>query len=158
MNTSTSIDISPAGWVAVDACTLPTAEQPLRVAEFDDLFRTSLERVERLGAGRVRLVLSGDAGLRARAEDLAAREVSCCSFFDFTIVEGRRRGESQGGVSERVEMVIAVPPGREDVLAALADLAESAGQADRAEPAESAGPADRAEPAESAGVAGAGGD
>jgi hypothetical protein len=126
MNTSTSIDVSLAGWVAVDACTLPTADQPLRVAEFDDLFRTSLERVERLAAGRVRFVLSGDAGLCEWAEDLAAREASCCSFFDFEIAEGRRLGASQGTGRELVEMTIAVPPGREDVLAALADRAESA--------------------------------
>jgi hypothetical protein len=126
MNTSTSVDVSPAGWVAVDACTLPTADRPLRVAEFDDLFRTSLERVERPAAARVRFVLSGDAGLRDWAADLAAREASCCSFFDFTIAGGRRPGESRGRVRELVDMTIAVPPGREDVLAALADRAASA--------------------------------
>ena len=30
---------APADWVPVEACTLPTAEQPLRVAEFDDSVR-----------------------------------------------------------------------------------------------------------------------
>jgi hypothetical protein len=34
-------------WAPVDACTLPTADQPLRVAEWDDLFATSLRAVER---------------------------------------------------------------------------------------------------------------
>jgi len=31
-------------WVAVDACTLPTEEQPLRVAEFDALLAGALRR------------------------------------------------------------------------------------------------------------------
>jgi hypothetical protein len=30
-------------WIAVDACTLPTDEQPLRLAEFDELFATTLD-------------------------------------------------------------------------------------------------------------------
>jgi hypothetical protein len=33
-------------WVP-EACTLPTVEQPLRVAEFDDLFATALRGIAR---------------------------------------------------------------------------------------------------------------
>ncbi len=32
-----------SGWVP-DACTLPTVDQPLRVAEFDDLFARAAKR------------------------------------------------------------------------------------------------------------------
>jgi hypothetical protein len=41
-------------WVPA-ACTLPTAEQPLRVAEFDDLFATSVRAVDRVGPTVLRL-------------------------------------------------------------------------------------------------------
>ena len=34
-------------WVP-EACTLPTVEQPLRVAEFDELFATAVRPVERV--------------------------------------------------------------------------------------------------------------
>ncbi|PPK71438.1 hypothetical protein V5P93_003304 [Actinokineospora auranticolor] len=62
------------------ACALPTAEQPLRLAEFDALF-TALRAVERPEPTRLRLVL--DASVEAIARDLAARETECCSFFTF---------------------------------------------------------------------------
>lgn len=67
-------------WVP-PACTLPTVEQPLRLAEFDDLFATVLREQERVTATRLRWQLDPAAGERAR--DLAARESSCCSFFTF---------------------------------------------------------------------------
>ncbi|GAA0236719.1 hypothetical protein [Cryptosporangium japonicum] len=66
------------------ACTLPTAERPPRIAEFDDLFTTA-RRVERLAPTRARVVLAETGGVRARTEDLTARETACCSFFTFTI-------------------------------------------------------------------------
>ena len=40
-------------WVAPEACTLPTAQQPLRVAEFDDLFANSVTWVDRPDATRL---------------------------------------------------------------------------------------------------------
>lgn len=72
-------------WVP-EACTLPTAEQPLRVAEFDALFADALLDVHRRESGQVRLVLDGTAVERARA--LAQRETACCSFFTFTFHDG----------------------------------------------------------------------
>ena len=66
-----------------DACTLPTAERPLRLAEFDDLFATAVRRVERRDDA-VRIHLEGDRGLGAEVRDLTAREARCCSFFSFT--------------------------------------------------------------------------
>ncbi len=103
-------------WVPVDACCLPTTEQPLRVAELDALFATALTAVHRVRADRVRLVLSGPEGLLDRVEDLTSRETRCCSFFDFTITSPD---------PATVLMEIAVPLGRADVLAALADRAEA---------------------------------
>jgi hypothetical protein len=61
-----------------DACTLPTAERPLRLAEFDELFATSARSVTRDAEG-VRIHLVGAAGLRDRVRDLAERETACCT-------------------------------------------------------------------------------
>jgi hypothetical protein len=53
-----------ADWVPVDACTRPTADQPLRVAELDGLFTTALPAVERPDAsGRARSVLAASDDL-----------------------------------------------------------------------------------------------
>lgn len=41
-------------------------EQPLREAEFDDVFRTAVRAVERIDATRVRLDLIEEASLRRR--------------------------------------------------------------------------------------------
>jgi len=100
-----------------DACTLPTAERPLRLAEFDDLFATAVHRVDPVSATRARLHLTGPAGLAARVRDLAARENECCSFFTFiTIPEPATDGEA-------VVLDIEVPAAHADVLAYLAQRA-----------------------------------
>jgi hypothetical protein len=96
-----------------DACTLPTAERPLRLAEFDDLFATAVRRVEPIDATHARWHLTGPAGLADRVRDLTARETECCSFFTFTI---------SGDVIVDVE----VPPAYADVLAALTQRAVAA--------------------------------
>jgi hypothetical protein len=67
-----------------DACTLPTAERPLRLAEFDTLF-TFVRDVRSLSPTHARLHLTGDPGLADRVRDLTARETQCCSFFRFTV-------------------------------------------------------------------------
>jgi hypothetical protein len=72
------------GW-APRACTLPTAERPLREAEFDALFAEAVSEVRLDGPGRVRLVLRPDPQAAGRAAELAARESGCCSFFTFTL-------------------------------------------------------------------------
>ena len=61
--------------LTTDACTLPTAERPLRLAEFEALFADHLTDLSRVG-DRLRLSLSGGDGLREQVADLAARE-SC---------------------------------------------------------------------------------
>jgi hypothetical protein len=91
---------------APDACTLPTAERPLRLSEFDDLF-AGVGRLDRSSATQLEVVLPQDAEDTAR--DLAERETACCSFFSFGFDERDRD----------LVMTIAVPPTYVDVLDAL---------------------------------------
>lgn len=74
-------------WVP-EACTLPTVEQPLRLAEFDDFFTSAVTGVRRVDSAQVELVLRPEPEVAARAADLAARETGCCSFFTFTLIIG----------------------------------------------------------------------
>ena len=74
----TSADRTP------DACTLPTAARPVRLAEFDDLFATALRDQQRPEPTVLRWRL--DRSAEATARDLARRESACCSFFSFTFV------------------------------------------------------------------------
>jgi hypothetical protein len=99
--------------LTTDACTMPTAERPLRLAEFDDLFATAVRSVERRGAD-VRMHLAGGEGLVDRVRDLAARETECCSFFTFAIA----------GTDADLTLDISVPPARQEILGALAARAE----------------------------------
>ena len=121
-------------WVPADACTLPTVEQPLRVAAFDTLFATALHAIERPDSRRARLVFTGDASLARRVRRLTEAESSCCSFFTFT-VEPRQRlatgEEAPVGASgpTAVEVTIEVPAARAEVLDALVIRAEQARKA-----------------------------
>lgn len=72
------------GW-APQACTLPTAERPLRLAEFDALFAEAVTEVRPDGPGRVLMALRPEPRVAGRAAELAARETGCCSFFAFTL-------------------------------------------------------------------------
>ncbi|WP_436771427.1 hypothetical protein [Yinghuangia sp. YIM S09857] len=101
-------------WVP-QSCTLPTAEQPLRIAEFDALFAGALRAVERPAPTSVRLVL--DRAADAVARELADREAGCCSFFTFVF---------DHDAAGRLLMDIAVPEAHADVLEALADRARGA--------------------------------
>ncbi|MFD1930791.1 MULTISPECIES: hypothetical protein [Nonomuraea] len=73
---------------APDACTLPTEERPLRVAEFDDLFASALRGLDRVDPTHLRLTLDGGAQVEETARDLTARETACCSFFAFAFTSG----------------------------------------------------------------------
>jgi len=102
-----------------EACALPTAEQPVRLAEFDDLFATAVRRVEPVSAVHARMYLTGPVGLAARVLDLAARERECCSFFTFTATpEPATDGEA-------LVLDIEVPAAHAEVLASLAQRASS---------------------------------
>ncbi|MEV4619208.1 hypothetical protein AB0J74_10945 [Asanoa sp. NPDC049573] len=97
-----------------EACTLPTVQQPLRLAEFDDLFASAVRRVEQVGAEHVRMTLAGPAGLVETVRDLTARESECCSFFSFTVTP------QPAPDGEALTLDITVPAAYTDVLAALA--------------------------------------
>src|SRR5262245_26923042 len=109
-------------WVAVDACTLPTMERPLRVAEFDALFAASVISVDRRSSTGVWLALAGPPGLRERVQDLADRETGCCSFFTFSL-SASDRGAHDMAEDERLLLEVDVPAERADVLDALAERA-----------------------------------
>lgn len=92
---------------APDACTLPTAEQPLRAAEFDTLFAQHLKTATRVSPTTLDLTLAVEA--RATTEDLTAREVQCCSFFQFELTPD----------NDELRLRITVPPAHADVLDGL---------------------------------------
>lgn len=109
-------DTTPT-WVPVEACTLPTVDQPVRVAEFDALFAETLADVEQDSATQVRFVLADGANLVKRAQGLADRETGCCSFFTFTITPID---------ADSLAMTVTVPTERAEVLAALVQRAQEA--------------------------------
>ena len=100
---------SGTAWVP-QACTLPTAERPLRVAEFDEVFTRAVRGAERTGQSRLRLDLDPAPGVAGRIAELAAAETGCCSFFAFTLTV------ADGSLM----LEVTVPPANAGVLDALA--------------------------------------
>jgi hypothetical protein len=84
-----------------DACTLPTEQRPLRVAEFDALFADALQGVERVMDGRVRLVLNGTVTFTFRPEgsNAVVMEVAAPVEHAAVIEAMARRAESARGLS-----------------------------------------------------------
>jgi hypothetical protein len=105
---------SGPAWVP-EACTLPTVEQPLRVAAFDRLFADVVRGVERTAADRLHLELRPEPEVAGRVAELAAAETRCCSFFTFVLTV---TGGSAG-------LDIVVPAAQAAVLDALAERASS---------------------------------
>ena len=100
-----------------DACTLPTVDRPLRLAEFDDLFTTAVRQVDAVSPTHARMRLTGPAGLEATVRDLTGREAACCSFLTFTVTpEPVEDGEA-------LTLDVQVPPQYAGVLASLAERA-----------------------------------
>ena len=95
----------PDDWTP-DACTLPTTERPVRIAEFEDLFAHVL-RASRPDSTRLELLVPND--IEATARELARRESQCCTFFTFEF-------EAVGG---DVVMRVGVPPEQSGVLDAI---------------------------------------
>jgi hypothetical protein len=102
-------------WVP-EACTLPTVDQPLRLAEFDELFGTAVLGVRRIEAARLHLDLRPEPAIAARAAELAARETGCCSFFTFSLIIG----------SGTLTLDVQTPAAQIDVLDALGARAAAA--------------------------------
>ena len=95
------------------SCTLPAADLPGRLAEFDAAFAAGLRRAEVISPTHARLVFTAD---QAQAEALAGlldRESQCCSFFTFD-------QKAEGG---QVTVDVTVPPAHAETLAALAGRA-----------------------------------
>ena len=97
----------------LDACTLPTAERPVRLGEFARLFVTATATT-RHDPTHLTVFFDEIEGLAAKVSDLAARESSCCSFFDFSVTE----------TAKKVVLDIRVTDVHEDILDALEALAK----------------------------------
>ncbi|UQU62782.1 hypothetical protein COUCH_27600 [Couchioplanes caeruleus] len=104
---------------APDACTLPTAGRPLRLAEFDALFASAARHIDVVTPTRAVIRLAGPRGLAATVRDLTARETACCSFFTFTVTA------APAAVGEEVSLHVDVPVEYAHVLRALAERAAS---------------------------------
>ena len=89
-------------------CTLPAAEQVLRLAEFDALLGSFLLAQSRPEPTRLSWRLRPAAADRAR--ELAGRESECCAFFSFTFTSA----------ADALTMDIEVPPALTGVLDTLA--------------------------------------
>ena len=102
-------------WVP-ESCTLPTVEQPLRVAEFDELFATAVAPTERVGNTGLRSHLPAGDQVVSTARELVARETVCCSFFSFDVRPS----------SAETELEVRVPNSQTAVLDAMQQRAEAA--------------------------------
>jgi hypothetical protein len=94
-----------------ESCTLPSSERPLRVAEFDTLFRTAVTGQQRMAATVLELSLTSEPEVAAAAAALAVRESLCCSFFRFALTVDPRE----------VQLTVRVPETHADVLDAVAE-------------------------------------
>jgi hypothetical protein len=97
------------------ACTLSAGQVGDRIEEWRSFFATSVDAVDAAGKDSLRLQVKDDPAELVAAVDLARREVTCCAFFDFSIVIE----------STRSWLVIEVPPDGREILAGLADLLPS---------------------------------
>lgn len=96
------------------ACTLPTDQQPLRLAEFDELFSTAVLAVTEVDDTAIELTLRGDQEVTQTVRSLARRESECCSFFTFTVTTFE---------PDTIAAMIRVDSGHVDALRAIADRA-----------------------------------
>jgi hypothetical protein len=105
--------LAAAAAFAPAACTLPTAERPLRTSEFIDLLGTQTLADQQIDDRHARFELNPDPEVAARTADLFTRETQCCSFFTFTLT-------ATGG---RLSLAVEVPSSQVTVLAALTAMA-----------------------------------
>lgn len=94
------------------ACTLGAEQASDRVEEWRQFLECSTEAADRVASDRLRLRLNPRPETLVAAVDLARREKSCCSFFDFSIdlqLDGNW-------------LVVCVPPEAEGVLADFSRL------------------------------------
>jgi anti-sigma-K factor RskA len=99
------------------ACSLDGASFRERAGEWRALVASSVVSVQACDTA-VRLELRESEAALTAAVDLAQREKRCCAFFDVSIVVE----------ADRRTLVLAVPDGAEDVLAAFVALLGSSGR------------------------------
>ena len=95
----------------LSACTLPAADQPLRLGELRALLAESLVAVDVQDPGHA--VFRLQAAAAGRARDLVARESACCAFFTFDVQER----------TDAVHVHVRVPEAHREVLAGMVALA-----------------------------------
>jgi hypothetical protein len=95
------------------ACNLPTAQRPIRAAEFLDLLGRQVIGVQDANEQHTRFALNPDPEVASTTADLFTRETQCCSFFTFTLT-------ATGG---SLTLDVEVPPSQVGVLAALSGMA-----------------------------------
>jgi hypothetical protein len=100
----------PSDHCVPDACTLPAADMPGRLAEFDAAFAAGLREAELVSPTHARWVFRADQAQAQSLAGLLGREQECCTFFGF--------GQRSDG--DTVTVDVTVPPGQAAVLAALA--------------------------------------
>ena len=108
------MDALPIG----EFCTLPTTAQPMRLLEFDELFRRQANPPSRIGQHQVEFSFADAEGLYAEISDLVARESACCSFFDFKM--------ERAAYQDQLVLRVGVPASRQEVLEALMNRAVAA--------------------------------
>ena len=119
-------------WVP-DACTLPTAEQPSRVQEFDDLLGSSVRPAERIEPTRLRVHLPAGDDVVITAQSLIARETMQVGMKQ-QIVENRQfqvdrwllehDAKLPQGLHHIGPQIVSANPDRAGVRLLVADLAE----------------------------------
>ena len=109
-----------------ESCTLPAADLPGRLAEFDAAFAAGLRSAEVISPTHARLVFSADQAQAKALAGLLDRESQCCSFFTFD-------QKAEGSI---VTVDVTVPAGHAETLSALAARAAGhlAGQEPPARP------------------------
>ena len=93
----------------IDSCTLPAADLPGRLAEFDAAFAAGLRHAEVISPAHARLVFTADRAQTGALAGLLDRESQCCSFFTFD-------QRAEGGL---VTVDVTVPPAHAETLSAL---------------------------------------
>lgn len=92
------------------ACTLDEAGLAGRVGEWQQFYRSFVQRME-VGTSSVRLELIDTDDALVQAASLSRREKECCAFFEFALELG----------AAPVSLLISVPAEAESVLAAFAE-------------------------------------
>jgi hypothetical protein len=90
--------------VPLVACSLDTADQPKRLADWAELLRLARTRDETPDG--LRYTFAANDELKPHVEALAAAEQSCCSFLEFEIAEN----------GDELQLSVTAPPSGQEAL------------------------------------------